>query len=425
MTSVMISAISFWLSVLPVQSKSSAVESQRFEQIACAQKGQITVHPQYPAWLMRKGGKPLFMCGPGDPEDFLYRGALNPDGTRTGDQMQIIQKLKGTGANCIYIQAIRSHGGDGDRTHNPFKNHDPNKRINSNVLNQWETWFTVMDESGIVIFLFLYDDSANVWKTGDQVKTPEKQFIHTLVDRFEHHKNLIWCIAEEYAEALSTERVKRIAAEIRNADDHDHVIAVHKNHGLDFSEFAEDPNIDQFAVQYNIPTIGDLHGGLVEAWDNARGRYNLNMSECADHGTGIEMRRRNWACAMAGAYVMILRMDIVTTDIQDLYDCGMLVRFFEETNFVCMRPEDELAYEDTTYILAGPDCYILYSSNCMARLGLKNLPLGNYHLIWLDCENGRRISKDYQHKQRDKKAWPKPENFGPEVALSIQKDNSL
>jgi len=71
---------------------------------------------------------------------------------------------------------------------------------------------------------------------------------------------------------------KKIAETIRNADDHDHVIAVHKLEGLDFSEFANDPNIDQFAIQYNDSGAEALHDAMVTAWDNAAGRYNLNMA---------------------------------------------------------------------------------------------------------------------------------------------------
>ena len=48
--------------------------------------GQIIVDSEHPQWLKRKGGGPFFMCGPGDPEDFLYRGTLRPDGTRDGDK---------------------------------------------------------------------------------------------------------------------------------------------------------------------------------------------------------------------------------------------------------------------------------------------------------------------------------------------------
>ena len=87
--------------------------------------GQIVVDADNPAWLKYEGGGPHFMAGPGDPEGFLYRGALNTDGTRDGDQQMLIDKLIPTGANSIYLQAVRSHGGDGDSTHNPFVNNDP------------------------------------------------------------------------------------------------------------------------------------------------------------------------------------------------------------------------------------------------------------------------------------------------------------
>jgi len=289
----------------------------------------IVVDPQNRQWLKRKDGRPFFMCGPGDPEDFLYRGKLKPDGTRDGDQKKLIAKIKGSGANCIYLMAVRSHGGDGDKTHNPFVANDPSKGINPKVLDQWEQWFGEMDSSGIVIYFFFYDDSARVWRTGDNVGDRERAFIRTIVDRFEHHKNLIWCVAEEYQEALSVKRVKNIAAQIRSADDHNHAIAVHKLNGLKFDEFADDANIDQFAIQYNEETAEALHQGMVRAWKDARGKYNLNMSEAKEFGSGKLMRDKCWACAMGGAYVMILEMDIANTSKSDLEDCGRLVRFFE------------------------------------------------------------------------------------------------
>ena len=42
---------------------------------------------------MRHGGDHVFICGPGDPEDFLYVGERNADGTRNGDQLERINKL--------------------------------------------------------------------------------------------------------------------------------------------------------------------------------------------------------------------------------------------------------------------------------------------------------------------------------------------
>jgi len=202
--------------------------------------GQIVAHPANPRWLVRydPGGrhKPFFMCGPGDPEGFLYRGKLRADGTRDGDQLKLIKKLKGTGANCVYLMAVRSHGGDGDRTENPFIDNDPKKGLNPKVLEQWDGWFAEMDRAGIVIYLFLYDDSARIWKTGDAVGMPEKRFIQALVKRFKRHTHLIWCVAEEYQERFSAKRVSAIAAAIRKADDRRHPIAVHKLSGLDFSD---------------------------------------------------------------------------------------------------------------------------------------------------------------------------------------------
>lgn len=60
--------------------------------------GQIVVNEAHPAWFKYHEGGPFYMCGPGDPEGFLYRGTRNPDGTRDGDQMELIDKLSGTGA---------------------------------------------------------------------------------------------------------------------------------------------------------------------------------------------------------------------------------------------------------------------------------------------------------------------------------------
>ena len=384
--------------------------------------GQIIVDPEHPQWLKRHRGGPFFMCGPGDPEGFLYRGARNADGTRRGDQMALIEKLRGTGANCIYLMAVRSHGGDGDPTHNPFVANDPAQGINEQVLDQWEKWFGRMDESGIVIFLFLYDDSACVWDTGDVVGPAEREFIRTLVARFKHHRNLIWCIAEEYEEAFSAKRVRNIAAQIRAADDHGHVIAVHKLGGLDFAELADDPNIDQFAIQYNVGSAEELHNGMVTAWRSAGGRYGLNMAEAAGHGTGAEARRKSWACAMGGAQVMILGMDIAGTSAADLDDCGRLVRFFEATNFSEMAPHDELAGGGTEYVLARPgDSYIAYASDLSGEIGLKEMTAGTYGFRWLDCATGRELVQREVDVEAGDRTWERPEGIGGEVAVYVRR----
>jgi hypothetical protein len=384
--------------------------------------GQIIADPVNRQWLKYVDGGPFFMCGPGDPEDFLYRGRRNPDGTRTGDQMSLINKLKGTGANSIYLQAVRSHGGDGARDHNPFVNSNPALGLDRRILDQWENWFSAMEAGGIVIYFFFYDDGARIWNTGDLVSPEERLFIHSIVNRFKHHKLLIWAVAEEYEEAYTPARVRAMAAAIRTADERHHVIAVHKRHGLSFTEFADDRNIGQFAIQYNETSPVALHKGMVNAWNNAAARYNLNMSEAANYGTGTTARKKTWAVAMGGAYVMILGMNIASTSIADLEDCGRLVRFMEATNFDKMAPHDELIYADTEYVLAVPgDSYIAYASNLAGRLGLKGMIAGLYDFLWYDPTNAASVRQTNVQVGSGHQTWQKPPRIGREAAVYIKR----
>lgn len=381
--------------------------------------GQIVVDGESPAWLARYGEGPFFMSGPGDPEGFLFRGELRADGTRDGDQAELIEKLAGTGANCIYLMAVRSHGGDGDATENPFVENDPARGVNMKVLDQWEEWFSAMDEAGIVAFFFLYDDSASVWDTGDEVGGAEREFIRVLVDRFEHHRSLIWCVAEEYSEVLSAARVRKIAAAIRADDDHDHPIAVHKLTGLDFSEFADDPNIDQFAIQYREEPPAELHRAIVGAWKEAKGRYNLNFSEVPNTKitSRADARRRYWAVAMAGAYVMVLRMDIAGTPIAELEDMGRIARFFESTDFNTMSPHDELALAGSQYVLAEKgQSYIAYSCDAGREMGIKDMSPGRYDLSWLNCATGAVATQEDVEVHAGDATWQVPESLAAKTA---------
>ena len=383
--------------------------------------GHIVVDPAHPAWLTRDGGNPFFLCGPGDPEGFLYRGSENPDGTRTGDQLALIHKLAASGANGLYFQFIRSHGGDGDSTHNPFNNHDPAQGLNQAVLDQWEIWFTAMDEAGILIYAFFFDDSSSVWAGGDTVPQAEKDFLEALVTRFKHHKHLVWVIAEEYQESFSSLRVSNMAAIVRAADPI-HPVAVHKLNSITFEEFVDDPNIDQFAIQHNVSTAQGLHDGMVTAFAEAAGRYNLNMSEAAGHGTGLEARQKNWGVAMGGAYVMVLGWDIANTAVADLEDCGRLVSFMESTNFVELSPRDDLAFGGTQYVLGDPTThsFILYASTLAGSLGVEGLGAGTYDLQWLDILSGTTVNQVGIAITGGDTTFSSPTGIGEELAVWVR-----
>lgn len=418
--------------------------------------GQIIHDPHNPSRMVYNRDNdgnsrldPFFLCGPGDPEGFLYRGKRNPDGTRSGDQLQLIKKLKQHGGNCIYMAAVRTHGGDApgsakkeptvypDALHNPWIHQDPKNGLNESILNQWEEWFTEMDKNNIIIYFFIYDDAINVAKQfgwaldeNGELHPGEKEFVQSLIRRFKHHKNLIWCIMEEGQEigANWREHISKIAEAIAEADNHQHIIAAHQLGGNVFFH-NNDPHISQFALQTDKTKVvenDELHRWLQKAVIHSDGHYSIVMSEDRVHGTlpateeGRKTARlRNWISAMAGTYPMVLGMDIANTPSGWLNDCRTIQRFFESTTFNQMLPANELAFGETMYVLAnqGYD-YIAYSAKVSDKLGLKNLDSGSYSLTWLDCATGKQSEQNITLTASNQ-IREKPPGFGNEIALFV------
>ena len=384
----------------------------------------VIVDPDHPSWLSYAGGDPLFFCGPGDPEGFLYRGTRAEDGTRVGDQSALIAKLGPTGANTLYVQAIRSHGGDGEGDENPFVDGDPAKGLSTAVLNQWDGWLSALEAQGVVVFLFFYDDGSSVWDTGDVVGPSERTFVQALVDRFEHHGNLIWVIAEEYAEAFSEKRISDLASVVRLADDFRHPIAVHQNSSLVFA-FPDDPHIDQFAMQFNPRLTPDLlHESLAEAFEKAQGRFNLTLAEREGHGLEEEdeIRQLNWAAAMAGAYVLVYQWEVDSTPERQLQQCGYLVEFLEAADVRGSRPQSDLARGDTRFLLAGPgDRYIGYTRRFAQEVGISGVASGAWSLRWMDVESGARRSETINLNSGEDFSVSPPPDLGGELAFVLSR----
>lgn len=424
--------------------------------------GQIMHDPLNPARMVynrdrnRDGAlDPFFLCGAGDPEGFLYRGPRNPDGTRRGDQMKLIRKMKKHGGNGIYCIAVRTHGGDAwkdhrddpgtypDEHHNPWMDQDPHKGLNMKILDQWDTWFSEMDRQGIAIYFFIYDDAINI---GNKLGWPldaagnlhpgEKQFLETLVKRFMHHKHLIWCIMEEGQEAGANwiQHLSKIAEVIRAADDHHHIIASHQLGGNLFFH-GNDPNIRQFALQTDkdsVTSVDDLYQWMTEAADHSDGLYSIVMSEDFVHGNFSvpnrnrdEFRQRCWASAMAGAYSLVLGIDIAGTPVAWLGDLRRIQNFFENTGFNRMTPAQHLLYGDTRYVLADPGFdYILYTKHEALQAGLKNVPGGRYSLTWFDCETGKQRTKKNLSISQGDQIWDKPGGLGRETVLYLHREDA-
>jgi hypothetical protein len=103
--------------------------------------GQVIVAGLSPGYLKYNGGGPVFLAGPDNPEDFLFRGTLNEDGTRSGGgQEKMIERMAEAGVNAFHCQMFRMRRcnikDEGDDSHGPFVDFEPSKGLNQDILNQ-------------------------------------------------------------------------------------------------------------------------------------------------------------------------------------------------------------------------------------------------------------------------------------------------
>lgn len=377
--------------------------------------GQIVADKEAPGYLLRHQGRHVFVCGPGDPEGFLYRGTLQSDGTRDGDQAQLIRRLLEYGGNCLYVQAVRSHGGDGEKDHNPFVANDHRKGVNPAVLKQWETWFQELDEHGVLIYCFLYDDSSDPWKTSG-VSDQEKEFVQTIVRAFKHHRNLIWVVAEESEEALSSARAEALAQIIRSEDEHQHLVGNHHTSGTKFKSYTDDSAFDHFAMQLNVEP-DKVYAKTREALVAAENKYQLIYAENTETPqTTDAWRKHAWTVAMAGGMPMLLGMDVMSTPDDALQQCRILSEFFEDTDFYKMRPVERQAESSPFLLLQPGKSFIAWAESVGDSIEVQGLEPGRYELLWLDCQTGRRVEREAVIEESAGR-FEKPESIGAECAV--------
>ena len=191
-------------------------------------------------------------------------------------------------------------------------------------------------------------------------------------------------------------RVQAIAAVIRQADEHGHLIGNQHHSGTVFKAWQEGGALNHFAMQLSA-TDDAAHAGAIEALQKAAGRYQVIYSESTAMRTDEEgMRRHAWAVAMGGLTPMLLRMDIASTPVESLRQCRYLQQFFEATDFYRMAPHDELKHGETRYVLGDPGrSYIAYADHLAGKLGVKDLPAGRGEVTWLDCRSGRTAEEHH------------------------------
>ncbi|MEM9418235.1 MAG: hypothetical protein AAGA25_04150 [Planctomycetota bacterium] len=406
---------------------------------AWAETPMVIVDPENPRWLRWSNGDPLFISGPGDPESFLFRGERRPDGTRDGDQMELLKKVGDAGVNCIWWVGMRSHGGDGGPTENMFIDGDPDKGLDEDVLDQWESWLAEAERLGIVVFFFFYDDEMRVefgegnlgWRLGvdGELHPQEAAMIDAVVDRFSKYGNLVWGpmeVADKRGERF-VPHLKAVAKHIRRRDPRPHPIAMSVGFmGDSFAHYANDPNIDIFAImKLEKLNAEEIHQRGLGYFAAAEDRYVCAFSETHGYGKGDTARRKNWATAMSGCYVMVHGHHVYNNSDQDLIDCARVSDFFEQTRFYGMGPNNRLARGETKYVMTdGSRNWIAYALNSTegGQLGVAGVPAGRYMLRWMDCITGETIESEMEFERPNKGValFTKPEGFGPETVVSIE-----
>jgi hypothetical protein len=413
--------------------------------------GGLVPDPSNPRRLKHHNGGPAFIASVGEPENFLYRGQKNADGTRTGDQAAIINEIIGRGINAVFVIGFADgrYGGDGTPDANPFVNAAIGGNIDADILNQWLGWFQTLDAAGVVIYFTIYDDLIDViagkrmnWNLtgGGGLHPQEQKYVDAVVTKFRTLRNLIWCVNESANKtypASYVARWKKIAQRIRALDTYGHPIAIgvvpetdpNVTPGTGIDLYADDPNIDQQAAQHIQPTsVDDMYNKMRALWDAAAGKYNVLLAQAWPVYNGADGRKKNWATAMAGSYVIQAygqagrTWDVLRSPDADLNALGYIDDFFEGIpSLNRMTPRNDLKHGDTKWVLAEPgSSYVAYSYAATSNLGVKGLTNGNYQLKWLDTVDGSTVTQTVSVTTASR-TFPRPASIQPESALYIKK----
>jgi hypothetical protein len=413
--------------------------------------GQVIVAGAKPGYLKYNGGGPVFLCGPDNPEDFLFRGDLNPDGTRSGGgQVEAIERMAKAGVNAFHCQMTRmrrcNYKDEGDDTHTPFVDHDPSKGLDEDVLNQWDGWLDLLEEKGIIVHLEFYNDATDVemmgWKLDSKGNLPpdEKRWIEGIVKKFKHHKNIMWGIEESCNKlpASRTPHFKKIGELIAKTDNHNHPIVQSfvvtndpegdfPDDGITSDEYIGDPYVNVVTWLHVVPHKDDFekqHQEYLSYYNRDQAKFVVMKNETYHHPRrGRSSRIYMWSCAMTGMHCLEAYHHAGDPKHEaTLADDGRINKFMEQTDFHTMKPHDELAAGSTKWVLANPGkSYIAYTYDYSGKMGVKDMTAGKYDLMWFDPVDGDTVTQKGVAAASGNVTWAKPDSMGNEAVLYIKR----
>ncbi len=413
--------------------------------------GQVIVAGSNPGYLKYNGGGPVFLSGPDNPEDFLFRGTLNADGTRSGGgQEEMIDRMARAGVNAFHCQMTRmkrcNFKDEGDDTHTPFVNHDPSQGLDEDVLNQWDRWLGRFEEKGIIVHLEFYNDATDVemmgWKLDSEGNLPrdEKRWIEGIVKKFKHHKNILWGIEESCNKlpASRTPHFKKIGELIARTDNYNHPIVqsfVVPNDpegdfpadGVTSDDYVGDPHIRVVTWLHIVPHENDFerqHQEYLSYYKRDASKFVVMKNETYHHPRrGRQSRIYMWSCALTGMHTLeAYHHADRASDENMLRDDGRISTFMEQTGFYKMKPRDDLAAGSTKWVMANPgESYIAYTYDYTGPMGVKGMTAGSYNLKWFDTTDGDMVIQAGVSVPSGDVTWTKPSSMSEELALYIRR----
>jgi Protein of unknown function (DUF4038) len=373
-----------------------------------------------------------FPTGPGDPEGFLCRTA--------SERTSILNMLNG--GNTLYVMAVKTHGGDGPAGCNPWIGGNPANGLDTAKLNQWYDALDQVDNKGVVIYFFIYDDDSCPWgaRTDCEARTSlqadERDFVDVLIDRFKTLSNLVWVVAEEYTDALRFQRAASIAARIQSRDTV-HPVGIHQV-GTDTSfDFPNDNNFDVFLLQMGmtIRSSQAIHDTIVTEYNAAAGRYGVVFAELLDWhpdlldaGNRTNLRRSYWAAAMAGAAATLVLgtwAPQVTPPTQDMLDDMYRVHALLKGALKSDLSNADTAKSGTTLYVrknSTSSKMLVYSETCTSvpHPGVTSLPSGTFLATWMNTVNGRKVTQTISSNGGSHNFGVPPAGIGAECVVWVR-----
>lgn len=440
----------FQIDYIELNSSDTADDTHALLDDPAALPGQIMVGGANPGYLKYNGGGPAYLCGPDNPEDFLYRGTLNEDGTRSGGgQEEMIAKMAAAKVNAFHCQMFRMQRcnikNEGDDEHCPFIGHDPSKGINRLVLDQWDHWISLMEENNIILHLEFYNDATDVEQMGwtlqpnGDLHPEEISFFREIVEKFKYHKNIMWGL-EESCNKLPRSRTlhfKKLAALIAKIDNHNHPIiqsfVIPEDPEGDFpggggtsDDYIDDPNIKVVTWLHLNPHKDDFeaqHQEYLKYYHRDSKYFVVMKNETYHHPRkGKHSRIYMWSCAMAGLHSLEAYHHAHDGADSTLAQDGFINQFLEATDYHRLLPRDDLASGSTNWVLARPGhSYITYTYNYTEPMGLEGMVPGTYDLRWLDAHSGQTDLQKNIMVTWGENLWQKPASFGNEIVVYLVK----